>query len=178
MMEPREMKEKETAQLEKNIFPTGKVKQSDCDSETAPLTTEEFHRLLLENTTMQSAERSRHCGELARIKREYARAIDEIQDKEDSALYDLREARSEWEKAQTLFDDRKRKLARIRNLVGQLLNSSKVEESNLHAANNIRIQSERHLVFARYRNSGGGDSRRKRRTAAPGVEREEERRER
>lgn len=155
MMDPKDMKEKETAQLEKNIFPTGKVKPSDSGSDTTPLTTEEFHRLLEENTSIESAERTRHHGELARIKNAYIRAIDEIEGKEALALEDLREARSEWEKAETLYNDRKRSLTKKRHLVGQLQNNDKMLESNRHAANNVKIQHERHNIFERYRLSGG-----------------------
>lgn len=49
------------------------------------MTTEQFHQLLLENTTRHADERKRHQNELARLRTEYNVSIDEIASMEDEA---------------------------------------------------------------------------------------------
>lgn len=123
--------------------------------QTDNLTTEEFHKLLEENVLRAADERKRHQGELARIKNEYNDTIDNIVDGELEAQEEYREARERWEDAKDRYECRVRNLNRKRNLAGQLMNTSKMEETNRWTLNNNIIQSDRHNIFERYRNSGG-----------------------
>ena len=98
--------------------------------QTDNLTTEEFHKLLEENVLRAADERKRHQGELARIKNEYNDTIDNIVDEELEAQEEYREARERWEDAKDRYECRVRNLNRKRNLAGQLMNTSKMEETN------------------------------------------------
>ena len=122
------------------------------------MTTEEFHRLLEENVQRHADERKRHQGEISRIKNDYNRAIDEIIDGEREALEEYREARKVWERAQESYDDKMRSFKKQRDLVGSLMNTDKMKEANRWTLNNNIIQSDRHNIFERYRNSGGNFS--------------------
>lgn len=146
--------------------------------QTDTLTTEEFHKLLEENVLRAADERKRHQGELARIKNEYNDTIDTIVDEELEAQEEYREARERWEDAKDRYECRVRNLNRKRNLAGQLMNTSKMEETNRWTLNNNIIQSDRHNIFERYRNSGGAIHGQYRRATSPSLEQKAERSER
>ena len=119
------------------------------------MTTEQFHKLLQENIVRHADERKRHQGELARIQNDYQSAIDDIVEDEQVALDNYRSAREEWEDAKDRYDRQVRNLNKKRNLVGQLMNTAKMEEANRWTLNNNIIQSDRHNIFEQYRISGG-----------------------
>ncbi len=81
--------------------------------------------------------------------------MDTILEKEHQANYELREAREKFEKAKEEYELFLRELKKERNEAGRTHNEGKAEAKNRWAAVNEQIQSIRHNIFERYRNSVG-----------------------
>lgn len=122
------------------------------------MTTEEFHKLLEENTQQANNARSDYQVALAAVQGEYNETIDFIIQAEKSALADFRKAREEFERAKDTYDALTRKFAKARNEAGHKYNLAKAREKNGWCLNNNRLQSERHNLFERFRDSGGNFS--------------------
>lgn len=140
------------------------------------MTTEEFHKLLEENTQQANNARSDYQVALAAVQGEYNETIDFIIQAEKSALADFRKAREEFERAKDTYDALTRKFAKARNEAGHKYNQAKAREKNGWCLNNNRLQSERHNLFERFRDSGGAISRRCKRLTSPRVEQTKEER--
>lgn len=140
------------------------------------MTTEEFHKLLEENTQQANNARSDYQVALAAVQGEYNETIDFIMQAEKSALADFRKAREEFERAKDTYDALTRKFAKARNEAGHKYNLAKAREKNGWCLNNNRLQSERHNLFERFRDSGGAISRRCKRLTSPRMEQTKEER--
>lgn len=140
------------------------------------MTTEEFHKLLEENTQQANNARSDYQVALAAVQGEYNETIDFIIQAEKSALADFRKARKEFERAKDTYDALTRKFAKARNEAGHKYNLAKAREKNGWCLNNNRLQSERHNLFERFRDSGGAISRRCKRLTSPRMEQTKEER--
>lgn len=90
------------------------------------------------------------------LQQEYDDTMDAILEKEHLANLELRGAREELEIAKENYELTLRKLKKERNEAGRIHNEGKAEAKNRWAAVNEEIQSKRHNIFERYRNSGGG----------------------
>ena len=119
------------------------------------MTTEEFHKLLEENTKLVNVERTNHQNALAYAQNVYTESIDAIIQDEKLALETFRLAREEFETAKKEYDDMIRRCAKRRNEAGQRYNREKADAKSLWCLNNNRLQSERHNLFERFRDSGG-----------------------
>jgi hypothetical protein len=140
------------------------------------MTTEEFHKLLEENTQQANNARSDYQVALAAVQGEYNETIDFIIQAEKSALADFRKAREEFERAKDTYDALTRKFAKARNEAGHKYNLAKAREKNGWCLNNNRLQSERHNLFERFRDSGGAIFRRCKRLTSPRMEQTKEER--
>lgn len=123
------------------------------------MTTEIFHAQLVENTFELSKARTAYATEIADLQQEYDDTMDAILEKEHLANLELRGAREELEIAKENYELTLRKLKKERNEAGRIHNEGKAEAKNRWAVANEEIQSKRHNIFERYRNSGGGYSR-------------------
>ena len=119
------------------------------------MSTEEFHRLLKENTDRQADARTENQEAYARIENEYTQAIDDIIEQENDALEAFRKARSAYDEAKDIYDCKIRQFKKMRNFAGLLYNQNRAKAKNLFAAKNERLASERHNIFERFRDSGG-----------------------
>lgn len=120
------------------------------------MTTEHFHTLLEANTTELSKARKAYATAIYDLQQSYDEAMDIILKKEHQANAELRKAREEFERAKEGHELFLRQLKRERNEVGRIHNEEKAEAKNHWAEVNEEIQSKRHNIFERYRNSGGG----------------------
>lgn len=120
-----------------------------------PLTTEGFHTLLAANTFELSKARKAYATEIADLQQEYDDTMDAILEKEHLANLELRGAREEFEIAKENYELTLRQLKKERNKAGRIHNEGKAEAKNRWAGVNEDIQSKRHNIFERYRNSGG-----------------------
>lgn len=140
------------------------------------MTTEHFHTLLEANTTELSKARKAYATAISDLQQSYDDAMDIILKKEHQANAELRKAREEFERAKEGHELFLRQLKRERNEVGRIHNEEKAEAKNHWAEVNEEIQSKRHNIFERYRNSGGGTLGRHGRTPAPRLDQRQERR--
>ena len=139
------------------------------------MTTEEIHKLLEENTKLVNVERTNHQNALAYAQNVYTESIDAIIQDEKLALETFRLAREEFETAKKEYDDMIRRCAKRRNEAGQRYNREKADAKSLWCLNNNRLQSERHNLFERFRDSGGAISRRCKRLTSPRMDQTQER---
>lgn len=128
---------------------------TNVGTQNEPLTTEGFHALLEANTAKLSKERTAYATAISDLQQSYDDAMDIILKKEHQANAELRKAREVFEKAKEGHELFLRQLKRDRNEVGRIHNEDKAEAKNRWSAANEEIQSERHNIFERYRNSGG-----------------------
>lgn len=142
-------------QASDNIGAQQEVNNEGTGKNGKPLTTEGFHTLLAANTFKLSQARRVYATEISDLQQEYDDAMDGILEKEHQANFELREAREEFEKAKEEYEQTLRDLKRERNEAGRKHNVGKAEAKNRWSSTNEEIQSERHNIFERYRNSGG-----------------------
>ena len=140
------------------------------------MTTEIFHAQLVKNTIELSQARKAYATAISDLQQSYDDAMDIILKKEHQANSKLREAREKFEKAKEEYELFLRQLKRERNEVGRIHNENKAEAKNHWAEVNEEIQSKRHNIFERYRNSGGGTLGSRGRTPAPRLDQRQERR--
>lgn len=119
------------------------------------MTTEQFHAQLEENIVRAADERSRHQEELQAISRSYEKELDGIERMENEAGENYRCARNAFENAKAKYNEKLRCYRKLRNEAGFRRNEAKVKETNRWTFNNNIIQSDRHDIFERYRDSGG-----------------------
>lgn len=131
-------------------------KKENVGTQDKPLTTEGFHTLLAANTFELSKARIAYATEIADLQQEYDDTMDAILEKEQLANLELRGAREEFEIAKENYELTLRQLKKERNEAGRIHNEGKAEAKNRWAEVNEDIQSKRHNIFERYRNSGGG----------------------
>ena len=131
------------------------MRKDNSTNTAVEMTTEEFHKLLEENTKLVNVERTNHQNALAYAQNVYTESIDAIIQDEKLALETFRLAREEFETAKKEYDDMIRRCAKRRNEAGQRYNREKADAKSLWCLNNNRLQSERHNLFERFRDSGG-----------------------
>ena len=123
--------------------------------ETNNLTTEEFHKLLAENTANLNELRFYYAQQLADVRDKYNKDLDKIIAQEHHENDELRKARKEYERAKEEYELNIRSLTKDRNDAGRRYNVGKAKLKNYWSIENEKIQSERHNIFERYRDSGG-----------------------
>lgn len=121
-----------------------------------PLTTEQFHSLLVLNTVEQSKLRVDYAKRLAAVQRVYDDDMDRLLALEHQANDEFHDARKAYEDAKQKYEQDLRNLKTSRNEAEHRRNEDKAHAKNFWALANEKIQSERHNLFERYRNSGGG----------------------
>lgn len=134
------------------------------------LTTEEFHKLLADNTANLNELRFYYAQELADVQDKYNKDLDKIIAQEHHENDELRKARKEYERAKEEYELNIRSLRKDRNDAGRRYNIGKAKLKNYWSIENEKIQSERHNIFERYRDSGGGTHGRNRRSPAPRLD--------
>lgn len=128
---------------------------NNIESQTNKLTTEEFHKLLAENTTNQNELRFYYAQRLAYIQDKYNEDLDKIIAQEHHENDELRKARKEYERAKEEYELNIRSLKKDRNDARRSYDIEKAMLKNYWSTENEKIQSERHNIFERYRDSGG-----------------------
>lgn len=124
-------------------------------TELQPLSTEKFQVLLAANTAKQSKLRLDYAQRLADLQDKYNDHLDAILAAEHQATDELHDARMVYEVAKEQYEVELRSLRKRRSEAGRKYNVGKAEAKNFWTTENEKIQSERHNIFERYRNSGG-----------------------
>lgn len=128
---------------------------NNIESQTNKLTTEEFHKLLADNTAKLNELRFDYAQQLADIRDKYNEKLNDIVDNEHLENDELYRARKEYERAKEEYELNIRSLKKDRNDAGRRYNVAKAKLKNYWSTENEKIQSERHNIFERYRDSGG-----------------------
>lgn len=139
-------------------------------SAVVTMTTEQFHKELEENTRKQNALREERANKLADRYNAYVLTIKEIDDQENACAAAFRKRKAEFDETSRLYNRAKAAYAKDRNIAGLGYNKDKAGITSEFATRNEQLQSERHDIFERFRNSGGAIYGRRGRAAAPRVE--------
>lgn len=146
--------EQDTVQTENS-----NVSQADSPevaaTELQPLSTEKFQTLLAANTAKQSKLRLDYAKKLSELQEEYDDSMGDLLSQEHQANRDIHEAREAYEMAKEDYEIKLRSIRRSRNEAECNRNTGKAEAKNYWTTENEKIQSERHNIFERYRDSGG-----------------------
>jgi hypothetical protein len=146
--------EQEAAQAKDNNVPQSGNNEG-IGKDDMPLTTERFHSLLVLNTVELSKLRVDYAKRLAAVQRVYDDDMDRLLALEHQANDELHDARKAYEDAKQKYEQDLRNLKTSRNEAEHRRNEDKAHAKNFWALANEKIQSERHNLFERYRNSGG-----------------------
>ena len=120
-----------------------------------PLTTEKFQQLLADNTSLQNTARQNYADQLADIDKKFNDKLDKLALEEIAAERRYRDAKAAYQLAGQDYLLACRSIARSRNEAGQEKNKARAELKGKYASYNESLQSKRHCIFERYRNSGG-----------------------
>ena len=142
------------AQEEGNNVPSPGKKES-VGTQDEPLTTEKFQQLLADNTSLQNTARNNYAEQLAGIDKKFNDKLDKLTQEEIAAERRYRDAKVACEMAAQDYMLARRSIARDRNEAGQEKNKARAELKGKYAIYNETLQSLRHRIFERYRNSGG-----------------------
>lgn len=146
--------EQETAQTEGNNVPQSGNNEG-VETQQQPLSTEQFQKLLAANTAKLNKLRVDYAQQLASLQDAYNARLDGFLVQEHLANKVLHDARKMFEEAKEKYELDLRDLRKNRNEIGRKYNIGKAEAKNYWTEENEKIQSERHNIFERYRNSGG-----------------------
>ena len=123
------------------------------------MTTDEFHRQLVENTEAINEERMAYERKKIQLQQE----CDCQKSLADSILESIQRERQELElefsSKKSSLNDRERNTHESRRKATELYLTGMAEAKGVHALKNLELQNQRHKIFEAYRNSGGQDLR-------------------
>ena len=132
---------------------TAQSGQSACQVEK--FTIEEFHRQLEENTQAMNKEREEYAKRVNQLKRDSDDQKD-IATQQENGLQIAREAFNATITAKLQeFNEKARRIRDFRRKASENFLLGIAGEKSRHAKENERISMERHIIFERWRNSGG-----------------------
>ena len=123
------------------------------------MTTDEFHRQLVENTEAINEERMAYERKKIQLQQE----CDCQKSLADSILESIQRERKdlelEFSSKKSSLNDRERNAHESRRKATELYLTGMAEAKGVHALKNLELQNQRHKIFEAYRNSGGQDLR-------------------
>lgn len=123
------------------------------------MTTDEFHRQLVENTEAINKERMAYEHKKIQLQQE----CDCQKSLADSILESIQRERQELElefsSKKSSLNDRERNTHDSRRKATEIYLTGMAEAKGDHALKNLELQNQRHKIFEAYRNSGGQDLR-------------------
>ena len=123
------------------------------------MTTDEFHRQLVENTEAINEERMAYERKKIQLQQE----CDCQKSLADSILESIQRERKdlelEFSSKKSSLNDRERNAHESRRKATELYLTGMAEAKGVHAMKNLELQNQRHKIFEAYRNSGGQDLR-------------------
>ena len=123
------------------------------------MTTDEFHRQLVENTEAINKERMAYERKKIQLQQE----CDCQKSLADSILESIQRERKdlelEFSSKKSSLNDRERNANESRRKATELYLTGMAEAKGVHALKNLELQNQRHKIFEAYRNSGGQDLR-------------------
>ena len=123
------------------------------------MTTDEFHRQLVENTEAINEERMAYERKKIQLQQE----CDCQKSLADSILESIQRERKdlelEFSSKKSSLNDRERNANESRRKATELYLTGMAEAKGVHALKNLELQNQRHKIFEAYRNSRGQDLR-------------------
>lgn len=131
------------------------MKEMNKKTQDELLTTEKFQQLLADNTNLQNTARQNYAEQLADIDKVFDDKLDKLALEKVAAERRYRDAKAAYALAAQDYLLACRSIARKKNEAGQENNKARAELKGKYASYNESLQSQRHCIFERYRNSGG-----------------------
>jgi hypothetical protein len=123
------------------------------------MTTDEFHRQLVENTEAINKEREDFERKKIQLQQECDCQKDLANQAQEAVLREKFEAEQEFTRKKIHFDALERNIRDGRRKATELYLTGMAKVKSEHAMKNLELQNQRHKIFEAYRNSGGQDLR-------------------
>ncbi len=123
------------------------------------MTTDEFHRQLVENTEAINKEREDFERKKIQLQQECDCQKDLANQAKEAVLREKFEAEQEFTRKKIHFDALERNIRDGRRKATELYLTGMAKVKSEHAMKNLELQNQRHKIFEAYRNSGGQDLR-------------------
>lgn len=123
------------------------------------MTTDEFHRQLVENTEAINEERMAYERKKIQLQQECDCQKDLANQAKEAVLREKFEAEQEFTRKKIHFDALERNIRDGRRKATELYLTGMAKVKSDHALKNLELQNQRHKIFEAYRNSGGQDLR-------------------
>ena len=123
------------------------------------MTTDEFHRQLVENTEAINKERMAYERKKIQLQQECDCQKDLANQAQEAVLREKFEAEQEFTRKKIHFDALERNIRDGRRKATELYLTGMAKVKSEHAMKNLELQNQRHKIFEAYRNSSGQDLR-------------------
>ena len=123
------------------------------------MTTDEFHRQLVENTEAINKEREDFERKKIQLQQECDCQKDLANQAQEAVLREKFEAEQEFTRKKIHLDALERNIRDGRRKATELYLTGMAKVKSEHAMKNLELQNQRHKIFEAYRNSGGQDLR-------------------
>ena len=123
------------------------------------MTTDEFHRQLVENTEAINKERMAYERKKIQLQQECDCQKDLANQAQEAVLREKFEAEQEFTRKKIHLDALERNIRDGRRKATELYLTGMAKVKSEHAMKNLELQNQRHKIFEAYRNSGGQDLR-------------------
>lgn len=123
------------------------------------MTTDEFHRQLVENTEAINKERDDFERKKIQLQQECDCQKDLANQAKEAVLREKFEAEQEFTRKKIHFDSLERNIRDGRRKATELYLTGMAKVKSEHVMKNLELQNQRHKIFEAYRNSGGQDLR-------------------
>lgn len=123
------------------------------------MTTDEFHRQLVENTEAINKEREDFERKKIQLQQECDCQKDLANQAKEAVLREKFEAEQEFTRKKIHFDALERNIRDGRRKATELYLTGMAKVKSEHAMKNLELQNQRHKIFEAYRNSSGQDLR-------------------
>lgn len=123
------------------------------------MTTDEFHRQLVENTEAINKERDDFERKKIQLQQECDCQKDLANQAKEVVLREKFEAEQEFTRKKIHIDALERNIRDGRRKATELYLTGMAKVKSEHAMKNLELQNQRHKIFEAYRNSGGQDLR-------------------
>ena len=121
------------------------------------MTTDEFHRQLVENTELMNKEREDFERKKIQLQQECDCQKDLANQAQEAVLREKFEAEQEFPRKKIHFDALERNIRDGRRKATELYLTGMAKVKSDHALKNLELQNQRHKIFEAYRNSGGAN---------------------
>lgn len=119
------------------------------------MTTDEFHRQLVENTEAINKEREDFERKKIQLQQECDCQKDLANQAHEAVLRDKFKAEQEFTRKKIHFDALERNIRDGRRKATELYLTGMAKVKSEHTLKNLELQNQRHKIFEAYRNSGG-----------------------